>query len=186
MEELEKICAIDIDGVLAEYPKSWVDWVNRTTQSEYTDLHDMKARISYDRYNALKTIYRKSGEKRSLEVMPLAKELTEGLKDRGYLIVLLTKRPFLKYPKLFADTLHWLNDSGIQYDLLFWGKDKHHQLLKYFPTVEFMIEDNHSIANDIAKHGFKCYLLENEYNVNQTYHEKVIPIKSVYEVKEWT
>jgi uncharacterized HAD superfamily protein len=188
-----KICAIDIDGVLCEYPKAWLEYL--VLYADYDDhrfrhdnklpeamnLYEWKNALSFEEYRHCKEEYRKSGAKRTIPAIEGASSLTKALRDNGYIIVLLTKRPFLKYKTLMADTLYWLRDNDIAYDLLFWGKDKHIQIAKYFPELEFIIEDNHSVANQVAEFGYKVFLLDNEYNREKT-HKSVIRINHLKEV----
>jgi uncharacterized HAD superfamily protein len=113
-----------------------------------------------------------------------ARTLIDYLKLKGYLIIVLTARPIYKYPEVFRDTLLWLRNNKIHHDLLFGGgKDKHIQILKYFPNLQFMVEDNSDIANNIAKTGYKCFLLNNIYNQGKI-HKKVVRIKHLAEVEK--
>jgi len=43
IKEKEKICCIDIDGVLlSSYPQCWIDFVNNKLKTYYDDLNQMK------------------------------------------------------------------------------------------------------------------------------------------------
>jgi len=96
--------------------------------------------------------------------------------------VLLTARPIYECKQVLFDTIEWLKDNNIPYHLIFHGKDKHHKLLKYFKEVEFVIEDNGSVARAIAMSGFKCYLVDNKYNRDTPEHRNLVRIKDFSEV----
>ena len=178
-----KICILDIDGVLCSYPDAWIKFVNgHVAQDLQSDnLNELKQKVPYSLYRKLKEDYRISGIKRTLKPIDGASDITVKLRQAGYIIVLLTKRPFLKYKQLFADTLFWVKENNIQQDLIFWGKDKHFQILKYFPDTEFLVEDNHNNANEVAKLGYKVYLLDNPYN-RLPLHENVIRINKLSKI----
>lgn len=178
-----KICVLDIDGVLCSYPEAWVKFVNEHVDKslQSNNLTVLKQKVPYSTYRRLKEKYRISGIKRTLPIIDGATEFTKKLRKLGYIIVLLTKRPFLKYEQLFADTLYWIKENQIEHDLIFWGKDKHFQILKYFPSLDFLVEDNHKSANEVAKLGYKVYLLDNPYN-RLPLHENVTRINKLSEI----
>ena len=180
-----KIVALDIDGVLAEYPQHWINWVCSKKNNFYcfSDLKQMKDNIPYSEYLQLKEEYRLSGEKINISEIEGAREFANKLTEKGYFIILLTARPVDKYPKVLEDTLQWLKKHQIHYDWFFMGKDKWSQVLKYFPTLQFLIEDNAFIANEVAKFGYRVYLLDNKYN-QQPLHKTVIRIFHLSEVLE--
>ena len=40
LEREAKICAIDIDGVLVDYPKCWIDFCNKETNKVFFNLKE--------------------------------------------------------------------------------------------------------------------------------------------------
>jgi len=178
---MQKICAIDLDGVLAEYPNTWVNFANNKLNTNY-DLHELKDKISFNEYRALKEKYRTCGIKATIPVMTGARDLILRLRKKGFMIIILTARPLFQYKEVLRDTIFWLKNNDIEHDLLFWGKDKDLQIIKYFSDLNFMVEDNAEIANKIAKFGYKVYLLDNQYN-QQSLHENVERIYSLEEIQ---
>jgi len=177
-----KIVALDLDGVLVQYPYAWVDFINRRTINKFDSLNQAKNKIPYTEYKKLKREYRTSGIKACLPLIEGATELTQHLRKNGYIIIILTARPIYEIKEVFRDTLLWLKKNNIAYDLLFaGGHDKQNKIAKYFPEIEFIIEDNAKIANKIAKTGKKVYLLDNIYN-QQKIVPGVIRIKKLNEV----
>ena len=180
-----KICAIDLDGCLCQYPKAWVDFVNEKLDvaDKFKDLNQIKEEISFKKYKDLKQQYRTSGIKATLPIIKGASEFTHRLKADGYMIIILTARPFYQIKEVFRDTLYWFKQNNIAHDLVFAGADKHIKILKYFEELEFMVEDNAGIANKVAKAGYKVYLVDNKYN-QQKIEPNVIRIKKLSEVRE--
>lgn len=178
-KESEKICAIDIDGVLSDYPACWIKFANSILKTNFKTLFELKEKLSYSQYKKLKHLYRKSGYKADLPVKDGAVELTQKLRAKGYKIVIITARPFSEYPEMFKHTRHWLNINEFDYDYLIeGGKTKHLKVLSEFPHIKFFIEDNSYVANLLAKWGYTVYLIDNEYNKDITL-PKVIRTKSI-------
>jgi uncharacterized HAD superfamily protein len=183
-----KICALDLDGVLCEYPTEWVKFANSKIhvigkEIPKYNLKELKDVLSFNQYKKIKFQYRTSGIKAHLPAVRNASRLTNELSALGYTVVILTARPIYEIKEVMRDTLFWLKNNKIKYDLLFCGKDKHVQILKYFPELDFMVEDNSEIANSVAKLGYKVFLMDNEYN-RQPLVKGVIRIKYLREVHD--
>jgi uncharacterized HAD superfamily protein len=161
---MQKLCALDIDGVLNTYPDCWVEFINAQLGTSYGTLSEAKKILSYKTYKDLKHFYRTSGYKRNLPIMDDAVRLTKALRALEYKIVIVTSRPFDDYPGLKWDTEYWLDKNGFEYDDLLHSRYKHADIVLHYPEIEFMVEDNRSFANDISRFRFKVYLLNNKYN----------------------
>ena len=182
----ERVCSIDIDGVLNLYPKPWVDFINQhitltTGMTKIEDLRQAKETISYQTYKDLKFKYRESGIKERLEIRPGAKELTNMLKAWGYKIVILTSRPFEDHRNLQLQTIRWLNNNQIPFDQLINGKDKYVKVMSQIPHLKFHLEDHRYYANLIGQWGYRVYLVDSEYNQG-TLDENVMRINDLLEV----
>lgn len=186
IKKAEKVCALDIDGVLNDYPKCWIDFVNIKTATEFADLNDIKNTLTYDTYRKLKEDYRLSGIKERLKPNENASLLTQELKKLGYTIIIITARPANKYPALYSQTLNWLKNNNICYDSIYFGQqDKHAKILSEAPNIKFMIEDNSYIANMVSRWGYKVFLLTNQYNYNLTLEKNVVRIDNLIEVLKY-
>lgn len=159
-----KIALLDLDGCLCKYPDDWIKFVNEKTNNSFSKLNMIKEVIPFQKYKDLKMDYRTSGIKANIEMVKGADTFVKKLRDSGYIIIILTARPIYEIPEVFRDTLFWLRKNKIEHDLLFYGKSKHINILKYFPNISFMVEDNAKMANQVAKLGYKVYVLDNEYN----------------------
>lgn len=191
--ETDKVVGVDIDGVLADYPRSFVEFINE----ELGTKHDASSLQTYHIYEELgidkelgiylKDKYRQSGYKRNIPVIDGAKELLQGLRDKGYKIVILTARPYKKYNRIFADTMDWLNNNGLVYDEIIFDEEKEERLLKEFGKnqVEFFIEDVANNANGIAELGANCFLVDRPYNQDSTIAEDVTRVKRAVDVLDY-
>jgi uncharacterized HAD superfamily protein len=179
--ESEKVCGVDIDGVLNYYPKPWVDFVNMKLGTSFNNLKEAKSAIPYQTYKDLKFEYRECGIKRTLPVREGAPETLQLLKELGYTIIILTSRPFSEHKTLYKQTTDWLDANNIPYDGIIFGEDKYLQILSKVPNLRFMIEDHRYYANLISKWGYTVFLVTNEYNVGKI-GENVIRVDNIKEV----
>lgn len=181
ISEKEKVCGLDIDGVLNFYPDPWVEFLNERLNASFPDLKAVKASVPYQLYKDIKYEYRESGIKENLEVRPGAAELTSILKSLGYTIMILTARPFSKHKTLFKQTANWLTKNGIKYDGIIFGEDKYIQILQYVPNLRFMVEDHRYYANLIGRWGYPVFLVDNIYNQGEL-DKNVHRVKDLEEV----
>ncbi len=177
----EKICALDIDGVLNYYPQPWLDFLNDWLDEDFKDLNNAKESIPYQQYREIKWEYRESGIKSRLAVREGAVDLTHRLKDKGYTIIVLTARPFHNHKSLFKQTIDWLHHNHLKYDGLIFGENKQIEVLSKAPNLEFFIEDHRAYANQLARWGYKVFLVNNRYNTGSLL-PSVIRINELKEV----
>lgn len=181
-EELnQKICAIDIDGVLNYYPDTWVDYINSSLNTSFKTLNEAKEGIPYKQYKDLKWQYRECGIKAQLKVREGAKELLDELKRRGYQILIITSRPFDSHKSLFKQTVDWLQNGELQYDGIIFGKEKYVEVLTKVPNIRFLIDDHLYYCNSVSKWGYDTFLVNTIYNLGKTL-DKVHRINSLLEV----
>lgn len=152
-----KIAVIDIDGIICDHSRSFLNGKNYKTIYEYK--HNDIEGYSKDKY-----LMRTSGAKRTLALIPHAAGFLQTLKDQGYLIVLLTARPYEKIIGLYADTLHWLESSQLKYDFLFFNKNKEQFIIDNLTRdqVKFCLDDEIENVNKLSLY-FKTYLIPNYY-----------------------
>lgn len=179
-----KVCIFDIDGVLNYYPDCWVDFVNKRYGKSFSNLNEMKDTLSYNQYRMTKHEYRTSRAKMFLKVRARAASVLGKLHDLGYYIIVVTARPLSAYPDLMIQTTEWLKKNCLQYDNLFFSEKKHLAILKYFPEVDFVVEDNRRNANDMSGYAKKVFLVDNEYNSGET-KENVVRIKNLEEMLKY-
>ena len=180
-----KICAIDIDGVLAKYPESFLKFAKKEFGVSWNinNVPDCFQRPS-KLHNKIKDAYRQSGEKRNLEVIDGAKEMLKHFKKLGYTIILLTARPYKKYKRIFADTLEWLDKNDLIYDAIIWDENKNERVIKEFPKMKFMVEDSESNAVKIAELGYKVFVVDTPYPQKRHQHKNIIRVKNLEEIQD--
>ena len=180
----KKVCAIDIDGVLADYPKSFLDFAveNFGVSWQLESVPECFNKPSL-LHSKIKDKYRQSGTKQNIKVISGAQELLNTLKKKGFSIILLTARPYKKYKRIFADTLIWLNKNKLKYDAIIWDENKNERVIKEFPHLKFMIEDSYQQALRVANLGYKVFLLKGLLSKNSKPHKNIIEINSLKEIK---
>lgn len=177
----QKLCSVDLDGILNYYPDCWVNFINRETGLNFKNKNEARKKLSTEEYRYLKNKYRKSDFKANLEVREGALELLRYLKDKGYFIVVVTTRPFEDYPSLTIMTKKWLYKNNIPYDVLM---KKSIDSFKEYPCLDFHIEDEIEDANLISKAGYKVFLFEKQCD-NEILHPNVIRIKDLKEILDY-
>jgi len=151
LNDYDKVCIIDIDGVLTSYPQCFVNWV----RENYKASLDKKEIINWEYY---KHLYRESGAKRNIPCISSSKEALNKLHDKGYVTVLLTNRPVSKYKRIYSDTLHWLRSNQIKYDYIFWAEDKKVlTIIDKCKNISFVVDDSNKACREFKSVGIKVY-----------------------------
>ncbi len=184
--EDKKVVAVDIDGVLCNYPEDFIKFAEEKSGNNLKkiklkdyNLYDLLSNeIGEDKLKEIKHEFRLSGQKRFMSVIEGAKNGLSYLRSKGYTIVLLTARPYKQYPRMFADTMEWLKKNELPFDAILWDENKEEKIIKEFPSLNFMIEDLHTNANKIARKGYKVFLLKKEYNESKEINQNVIRVKN--------
>lgn len=161
-----KVIGIDLDGVMNYYPDPFVDFLNIEKGLPVNDLIQAKSKIAYLQYRKLKEEYRTSGYKATLEPREGVKEFLLKLRDMGFYILIVTKRPAWKYEEVLADTIDWFRSNKLHYDVIIFGGDrKHLKILQEFPYILYLVEDHRDVSIEVVKHSsIKVFLLDNKYN----------------------
>ncbi|MFA5174615.1 MAG: dUTP diphosphatase [Candidatus Pacearchaeota archaeon] len=183
----DKVCAIDLDDTLACTDEYFTKLYNEQKGTNYKNRDEIKEKEDTLVYENFKHWYRESGEKINIPLKKGAKELTDHLKKIGFKIVIISARPNDVYNRIFPDTLEWLNKNEIQYDALYFEKNKHLKILNQLPFLSFLIEDNAEYAKQIANLNYTVFLLNEKgdkeiENVFKDMHN-VFVVKNLEEIK---
>lgn len=184
LAEAKKIVAIDIDGVLADYPKCFIEFVNKKKKTSFANLFELKKEMTTKDIEEMKHEYRSCGVKAHLPIIYGAPKFTRELKKAGFTIILTSARPYKVYNRIYSDTLIWLKKNNIMYDYIVWDSEKHLQAIKNYPKMMFMIEDDARYANQVGECGYPVYLLSTIYNKFNELHQNVKRVNSFHEILE--
>lgn len=185
----DKLIGIDMDGVLADYVKTFYKYVKKNLKINYNyNYNEMKSlnlykefskffNIDEEKIKELKHKYRMSDEKKNMEFFRNSDNFIYALKNMGYKIILLSSRPIDKYPNMFYNTIYSLNKNNIDFDGIYFSEEKEKEILKRFRNIIFFVEDNYENALKISKLGKKVFLLERSYNKNNKKNKNIIKVK---------
>lgn len=169
-----KVAGIDIDGVLGDYENWFLKYCKDVHNLEYSTIKELKNGIHISDYEDIKSQYRQSGWKAKMPPCISASKFTHSLKEKGYKVLILTARPYKEYYTIYPDTLKFLNDNDIYFDGIIFNEEKHLKIIKEFPNLSFMVEDDIEVAKQISKLGYKVYLKINEFNYDEFVENKLI------------
>ena len=153
----QKICALDLDDVLCEWEIPYVEYYNEKCKTSYKTYSEIKDNENTIKQLNVKHEWRISGEKRYLPVISGASQFTKELKKLNYRIVIITSRPYKIYSRMFGDTIFWLKNNKIVYDDIYFDDQKHLTILKKFPNLEFVVDDNQKYQTEIKREGYKVF-----------------------------
>ena len=158
----DSFIVFDIDGVLNNYPKNFIDYFNSLGYN-YKTIERFKEHDLIE-YEKVKHQFRETGEE--LNCIPLKEniEILNILKENGYKIILITARPYNKYSRLFNDTIVWLENNNVKYDYLFFSKQKEYLLLENFnkEQIKLVVDDQINNIKTLNKY-FNSFLFINKY-----------------------
>jgi 5'(3')-deoxyribonucleotidase len=158
------VAVVDIDNVLCDYITGMCQYVASRTDDvvilkRVAHLNLSRSWVSSAAlglpeviWQELKHDFRVAGLKRTLPVMPGAKEFLDRIKAAGMDIVLLTSRPIDRYPNVYTDTLAWLQTNDLPYDFIWWSTDKHERLLESgHQRIAFAVDDDLKFVAQLAR-----------------------------------
>lgn len=160
----QKVIGVDIDGVLNDYPDCFLQWVKINEGVHANALRFLKDKVGLRRYLELKRVYRESGEKVNQVVREGAREFLSGLRSLGFAVVALSKRPYWRYHRIYADTLEWFEKNRIVVDAILFHPEKHRKIVEDFPNLVAMMEDDPDVAREVVAIGVPVALVHGELN----------------------
>ena len=186
----DKLLAVDIDGVLANYMAGYFTYLN---DSGLIGKQQIKCHFSYniaevygipkDIEEEAKRNFQESGGFKWLFAYPNASKVLIYAKELGYKIALVSARPYLEIRRIHSDTLYWLRENNIPYDAIFWGKDKADIVFSNLYPIKpkWFIEDRDKHAIELANEGIKVLLMDRPYNQGVN-HENIIRVNGWGEI----
>lgn len=165
------IAVVDIDNVLADYISGFCRWLGERAPFFAREADVLRERRAYlnaestgmtpEEWQRFKHEFRVTGQKRSLPLMPGAREFLDRLHAAGFLVVLLTSRPIDRYPNIYSDTIWWLRQNGLRHDMVWWALDKAERisLSGGMKMVRFIVDDDPHFINQCTRVGLRAVWL---------------------------
>jgi len=165
LERNTRVVLCDLDNCIADLS----DWQNKLNKAQGG------APMNNETVTLLETLkedFYRNGGFTKLPAIKGASEGTKELRRLGYKIVIITARPYWQYKRLYADTLQWLKENEIAYDLILFNKDKAEAIYEHILPARpaFFIEDREKHAVEVAGIGVPVLLLDWDYNRNMKPH----------------
>jgi len=195
---------LDLDNVLCDYVQGFCDWcaVHRPGIVSAETLDRVRASrewlsaetmgLDYQTWAALKHEFRVSGGKRTLPLMPGAKDFVDWCRERHWAVVVLTSRPIDRYPSLYADTVDWVARHHLVVDFIWWGTNKRSKLLeregtaKTLSHVQFVVDDDPEFVEQYASLKLRTYWLHPAHSVSDVLSapDQVTVVRSLKTIME--
>lgn len=181
-----KVVALDIDGVLTDWPFCFYDfirvmhpalWISMEPDIDFTTQNPFDALpISPIQIRALKYEYRDGGYKRHLRTVEGSVAFTQKVREKGYKIVLVTSREYSQHSRIFSDTLFHLNAHEFAYDAIMWSDKKEERLLNEFDAeqIAVFVDDDPANVDRVKKCGVHAVLLDRMYNEDGVTFEEIL------------
>jgi uncharacterized HAD superfamily protein len=188
----DKLLAVDIDGVLADYVTGYFDFLfhNDYIAEHFlidTATYNLSERFGMNKADEekAKREFQEGGGFVSLPVFPDALETLNWARELGYKIALVSARPYLEIRRIHSDTINWLDKNKIPYDAIFWGKDKADIVFANLYPIEptWFVEDRDKHAIELANEGIPVLLMDRPYNQG-VHHEKIIRVSGWRDIAE--
>lgn len=145
---LSKIAVVDIDGVLNDYPLTFIDYC-KNVGYEVETLTEIKQKLTYSEYLQVKADYRSSDFKHACKPKKDAVELLNALHSKGYLVFIITARQLFEGTQLLQ-TINWLKVNDLKYDYIYCSAKKDFTVLERLKHADIVIDDNADNIDRIA------------------------------------
>lgn len=170
-KKYSKCTVFDIDDTLADYWREFVLFIKARAGKKLRDpkpgesVTDWAGRLlGYDLALKLKHEWREGGMYDYLPIIPGAADFVNKVYDANHYIIIMSARPYDQYERIMSDTIRWLKRNAIPYHTIVWGENKAEKIIKDFPYVDYVFEDDLVNAQRIAEKGKKVYLRRTPYN----------------------
>lgn len=149
--------SFDIDGVFTDYPQCWIEYANAQTDLDCLTKQELKSELGSDGYDELKSRYRRSEHKATLDPQQELVAQANAVADQGHSIIVASSRPMdtPEFPNLRNLTHEWLTRNDIPFDRLV--KKTVENLAG---TVDCHVEDELSDARKLADAGVTVLLYD--------------------------
>ena len=153
----KKIISFDIDGILNNYPKCFVEYVNFLKKKKFKSIEILKKNLDKKNYQAIKDRYRRFNYKYNLKIENKLVN-TINLISKKYQILIISSRPFHKYKRMYRRTFLWIKKNNIKNFKLFYKKKNIITNYKVF----LHIDDREADINKIYNNQTQFFLISTE------------------------
>lgn len=169
---LRPVVGVDVDGTLAEYHEHFAEYAEMFLQRPVKRHWDgsypywRSFGVSKAKYREMKLGYRQGRMKRSLPVLPGARDFTQAVRAAGAELWVCTTRPWLRLDNIDPDTRFWLQQQGIRYDGVLFGETKYRDLARLvgsYRVVAVLDDEPEQVAKAIRME-LPGILLDRPYN----------------------
>lgn len=163
ISEDRQLAFFDIDGVLNKYPQEFLRFVEFEMGTKFTHIKQLMSE-NHSLYKAMKHKYRVTGlEAGAADAVDETRQLLKKLWLQGISIILLTARPYRAYNNMFFETVRWLGENQMTFDLLFFNREKIKFALNFFHTknLRLFVDDDIENVNRVCGHVKNTFLLKN-------------------------
>ena len=136
---LKPIVAIDIDGTVAQYHYSFMEFLERWLPTQFiggkvwhwSGLGEFSDHLGLEKhvYQQAKLAFRAGGNKRWMHPFPGAVEFMQNVSRLKVEVWITTTRPWLRMDNIDPDTREWLRRFNIKYDHILFDEDKYGTLV---------------------------------------------------------
>lgn len=163
-----KKIGVDLDGVIADIVGSTINFLNNTHEYEVKHKLSREDFTSYhmhdwlDGWSSVKSIklFEDSRVYENSKVIPYADVGTAFLKNMGFIVEIVTARPF----SLLYVTTNWLKKRNITYDRLVFSPSDMKQNVAKDENLNYFIEDRLDTALSLRDVCEKVIILDALYN----------------------
>ena len=124
----KKIISFDIDGILNNYPKCFVEYVNFLKKKKFKSIETLKKDLGKKNYQIIKDRYRRSNYKYNLKIENKLVNIIN-LISKKYQVIIISSRPFHKYKRMYRRTFLWIKKNNIKSFKLFYKKKKYNKTI---------------------------------------------------------
>ncbi|MDK9737706.1 hypothetical protein KI655_10365 [Vibrio sp. D404a] len=174
------IISFDVDGILVDYPKCWLNYLTIKTGLKFDSVECAKSKLSKVQYSQIKDEYRLGCYKYQLEIFDEMLKLNSYLYEKGYLVIISTSRPIedSRFPNMKSNMCDWLHSKGFKFEHIV-HKPKNEDSYDYdYGRIAFHIDDELKYAQRFANNNVNCILLTN----TSISSSKIRVVKSIDEV----
>lgn len=168
------VVAVDIDGTMAPYHRTYRDFVqkyddpNRAMPVEWDGIGEFRDALGLtkEEHHERKLAFRAGGFKRWMRSYPYARSMMCDLRSLKLEVWVTTTRPWMRMDNIDKDTIEWLRRNEIPYDHLLFDEDKYGKLCELVDPARIIavLDDEEEQRDRCAELRLPFVLRRTEWN----------------------